>query len=429
MNKLVTGPKNIFDPIWGIIDITPVLPMVDTPEFQALGYKYQLGVTNLLFPAATHTRKQHSFGSYHRAHQLGQRWAAQGMISAEQAKTLAAFGLWHDIGHGPFSHTVEAVTKEYFGRDHDENGARMMAALQPAAEAAGIDFAALSAMSDHTNPLYLGVHDKNLGAEKIDYLTRDAFYTIGDRPEFEYLAAHTYFIDGKLMVDEKAVDAAKGIQDYYVKMYKLVYLRKNSSLAQRMLQKMMAALMEFSPMTEQRLWSLTDFGLMGLFETSESPMVQQYFRRLTLRDLPKTAVELRLDTFAGITRETSKSQAHLSVDEATMTKLLKTPLLATPSALHKVETHIEEMIGLPAGTVVIVMPASPERFVPKDINIYTGREAALLSDYYKSHFDSLLEEGRSYLILRVCAFAEHRAKLAAPESAAMVRDYLLSLVG
>ena len=45
------------DQIRGIIDIRAVLPMVETREFQALGDKRQLGMTYLVFPSATHTRK------------------------------------------------------------------------------------------------------------------------------------------------------------------------------------------------------------------------------------------------------------------------------------------------------------------------------------------------------------------------------------
>ena len=39
MPKNVRTPKVIADPIYGIVDIRPVLPMVETPAFQALGDK------------------------------------------------------------------------------------------------------------------------------------------------------------------------------------------------------------------------------------------------------------------------------------------------------------------------------------------------------------------------------------------------------
>ncbi|MCH7595492.1 MAG: HD domain-containing protein, partial [Planctomycetes bacterium] len=117
MAKPIENSKTIYDPLWGIIDITEYLPMIDVPEFQALGFKYQLGVTSLLFPAASHTRKQHSFGSFKRSSDLAQRWFHRGFISEYDTRLIAAYGLWHDIGHGPFSHVVEEITKELWGRN------------------------------------------------------------------------------------------------------------------------------------------------------------------------------------------------------------------------------------------------------------------------------------------------------------------------
>jgi uncharacterized protein len=424
----VKSAKIIFDPLWGIIDITDFLPMIDTPQFQALGFKYQLGVTSLLFPSATHTRKQHSFGSYKRSLDLANRWASHGMINREQARTLTAFGLWHDIGHGPFSHVVEAVTKERFGRDHDENGALIINELRPAVEAAGIEFAALKAMFDHSDPLYRGVHDKNLGAEKLDYLSRDAYYTLGETPGVEYLAAHTYFIDGEVMVDEKVIDQAKSIQEFYVKMYKLVYLRKNSAIVQRMIQKMVAELLKTTPITEQAFWALTDFGLMGLFETSPSPMVRDYLARFMRRDLPKTAIALRPEQFAGMEDKRGKAQVTLSLSVAELALLVRSPALSSPSELEKVEAEIERLAGLPPHTIVVLPPTTPERFVPQDITIFRGSQPpATLSDYFEGHFEALREEGLSYMFLRICAFEPHRKTLSEPSVAKAITNYLLSL--
>jgi uncharacterized protein len=430
MSGRVKNTKIIFDPLWGIVDITDYLPMIDTPQFQALGFKYQLGTTSLLFPAATHTRKQHSFGSLKRTQDLAARWVGHGMITAEEAKTLTAFALWHDIGHGPFSHVVEAVTHEHFGRDHDENGAIIIRDLRSAVEAAGIDFDQLQKLFNHDNKLYLGVHDKNLGAEKLDYLSRDAYYTLGEKPGVEYLAHHTYFIDGQLMVDEKVIDQAKSIQDFYVKMYKLVYLRKNAAIGQRIVQKMMAELMATAPLTEQALWALTDFGLMGLFETSPSPVVQDYYQRLMRRDLPRTAITVRSEQFEGIESDiTTKAQANMSLPENRLLQLVKAPQLATPSSLSRVEAEIERLAGLPPQSVIVLPPSAPHRFVSQDITIYRGSQPpAKLSDYFGSHFEALREEGLSYMILRVCAFEPYRKRLSEPSTAKAVTNYLLSLL-
>lgn len=429
MNGDLKNVKIICDPLWGIIDITDFLPMIDVPQFQALGFKYQLGVSNLTFPSATHTRKQHSFGAFFRTQQLTDKWLHRGFITKEEAKMLSAFALWHDIGHGPFSHVVEEVTKEIYGRDHDENGAIIIDKLKDAIEATGINFSEFKKFFTHENPLYKAVHDKNLGTEKLDYLARDTYYTLGEVPGVEYLANHTYFIDGKIVIDEKAIDQAKSMQEFYVKMYKNVYLRKNAMISQRLIQKITAELLRTSPMSEEEFWSLTDFGLLGLYETSKSPIVKNLYRRFMNRQLPKTAIAIRPNKFAGIENRTDKAQIVFGVTNEEMRKIITSPHLSTPSKIEIIEKEIERIAGLPPESVVVTPPTSPERFVPQDINIYTpSGKISKLSDYFPGHFKAIEEEGRSYGVMRICAFEEFRSILSDPKIAEEVKSYLLKLI-
>src|ERR1700735_3312731 len=103
------SPKVIADPIYGIIDIRSVLPMVEAPEFQALGDKRQLGMSYLIFPSATHTRKAHSIGAYYAHQQLMQHWLKLGFVDRREADALAAYALYHDIGHPALSHVTEPL--------------------------------------------------------------------------------------------------------------------------------------------------------------------------------------------------------------------------------------------------------------------------------------------------------------------------------
>src|SRR5581483_10209986 len=106
-------------------------------------------------------------------------------------------------------------------------------------EACGIDFKLVESFAAHKNPLHVAVSDKNLGMEKLDYLERDGLLTILSRPfGVDDLRAQIYFVDARLAIVEKAVDNAIEVQNYYLKIYKNVYLRKASAIAQRMMQKM-----------------------------------------------------------------------------------------------------------------------------------------------------------------------------------------------
>jgi HD superfamily phosphohydrolase len=429
MTQLPKNVKLIYDPLWGIVDITQFIPMIDTPEFQALGFKYQLGVASFLFPAATHTRKQHSLGAFKRTQRLTDLWLHRGFINKEEAELLCGFALWHDIGHGPFSHSIEEVTQELWNRNHDENGAIVINNMKDVVGKAGLDFEELKKFFTRENPLYLAVHDKNLGTEKLDYLSRDAYYTIGEVPGVEYVAEHTYFVDDRIMIDEKAMDDAKTLQDFYIKMFKSVYLRKNPVIAQRIMQKMLLELIQTENIQEQELWAMTDFGLLGRLENSEHPRLQNIVKRFLRRDWYKTAVAVKIEDFAGIEKRKDKAQTLFGISEGEMLKLSKSEKLLKPSELLKVEIQIEQMLNLPEQSVLVVPPASLERFTPQDIDIYVaGESPAKLSDYFPNHYRSMEEEGKSYMTMRVCTFPEHREKLSELKIAEEIKEYLLALI-
>ena len=118
MSKFST-PKLVADPILGLIDISNFLPMIDVKEFQSLAFKYQLGLSLFLFPSATHSRKQHCFGAFERTKNLMHHWLKVGMVTSEQADLLSAYALYHDIGHGPFSHMVEPLFDLTYNAPYD----------------------------------------------------------------------------------------------------------------------------------------------------------------------------------------------------------------------------------------------------------------------------------------------------------------------
>ena len=134
-------------------------------------------------------------------------------------------------------------------------------------------------MARHEDPFADAVSDKNLGMEKLDYLERDGFFTILSRPVgVDYLRQHIYFIDGKLAIDEKAMDNALDVQNYYLKIYKNVYLRKTSAIAQRMVQKMTHHLIIAEELRREELPLLTDSELIGRCGTSRRSFRPRHVR-------------------------------------------------------------------------------------------------------------------------------------------------------
>ena len=63
--NLLGNYKKISDPIHGHIIITKLASLIiDSPFFQRLRYLHQLGTCYYIFPSSTHTRFEHSIGTY-----------------------------------------------------------------------------------------------------------------------------------------------------------------------------------------------------------------------------------------------------------------------------------------------------------------------------------------------------------------------------
>ena len=105
-NKL----KIINDPVYGFIKIPYdiLFDLMEHPWFQRLRRIRQLGLTHNVYPGANHTRFQHAIGSMHLMGLAIEVIRSKGhQISPEEARAVTIAILLHDVGHGPFSHSLE----------------------------------------------------------------------------------------------------------------------------------------------------------------------------------------------------------------------------------------------------------------------------------------------------------------------------------
>ncbi len=176
-----------------LYDLIPLGPreekLIGTAAFLRLQQIKQLGFVYRIWPGATHTRYEHSLGCYHltvRAlRALLQRGADGGLHGVEisSIQTLVVAALLHDIGHYPFSHTIEElgppiILHEQVGRAIIESGeiATIIEQdyhLSPERVADFIDppkTRALPADDELLRHLLSGALD----VDKLDYLPRDA---------------------------------------------------------------------------------------------------------------------------------------------------------------------------------------------------------------------------------------------------------------
>lgn len=98
--------ERLFDSVHGFIHLSVIeKQLLDHPAFIRLHYLHQLGLTYLVYPGATHSRFEHSLGVMHLATKMYDQLFSDNLSHFRQAVRLGA--LCHDLGHLPFSHTLE----------------------------------------------------------------------------------------------------------------------------------------------------------------------------------------------------------------------------------------------------------------------------------------------------------------------------------
>ena len=185
--------ERLRDPIHGLIvfdtgnsdDNTDKLAwdLIQTPEFQRLRRIKQLGVSELTFPGATHSRFIHSIGVYHNARRLMKvvERAREGDFDREKAKVVLLGSLLHDIGHGPFSHSFEEAREaiadgepiknhEWFTGEIIRDPLGKISEILP--ESLLSEIAALFSVDDPSS-IYHSVLTSSFDADRLDYLERD----------------------------------------------------------------------------------------------------------------------------------------------------------------------------------------------------------------------------------------------------------------
>lgn len=233
MNK----KKIINDPVYGFISIRSELiyDIIQHPYFQRLRYIKQLGLSNLVYPGAQHTRFHHALGAMHLMGRAMGTLRAKGIEVSEQELEAAQIAiLLHDIGHGPLSHTLEQTLLE--GVPHESLSYLFMKSLNQQFNGQ-LELALQFFRNSYPRKFFHQLISGQLDIDRLDYLKRDSFFTgvmegtIGIDRIIELLNVH----NGMLVVEEKGIFSIESFLHARRLMYWQVYLHKTSVSAERML--------------------------------------------------------------------------------------------------------------------------------------------------------------------------------------------------
>lgn len=228
--------KIINDPVYGFITIDHplIFSIINHPWYQRLRRIQQMALAGLVYPGAVHTRFHHSLGAYHlMGCALGELRNKGVPITREEELAAKAAILLHDIGHGPFSHALEHLLV----KDGHESISRLLMARLNQEFNGALDLTIAIFNGQYEKPFLHQLISGQLDVDRMDYLTRDSFFTgvsegvIGYDRILKMLTVH----DGELMVEEKGIYSIEKFLVARRQMYWQVYLHKTVLSAEQML--------------------------------------------------------------------------------------------------------------------------------------------------------------------------------------------------
>lgn len=229
--------KIINDPVYGFINITTELiyDLIEHPYYQRLRRIKQLGLAELVYPGALHTRFHHALGAMHLMQEALTCLRNKGQeISDEELEAAQIAILLHDVGHGPFSHVLEHTLMTHV--PHEEISLLLMHELNRQFNGA-LDLAIEMFSGKYHRTFFYQLISSQLDVDRMDYLNRDSFFT-GVREGFigaDRILKMLDVVDNQLVVEQKGIYSIENFLTARRLMYWQVYLHKTSICGEAML--------------------------------------------------------------------------------------------------------------------------------------------------------------------------------------------------
>lgn len=173
------------DPIHGVMDFNEqqknlIVKYIDTDIFQRLRRINQLGVTDYVFPGATHSRFSHSLGACYLAKNLCESLKNE-FNNQEEINATILSALLHDIGHGPFSHSFEYVLNDNLPNEkkisHDYGWQnKFLDEFASKSYEFNEEISIVKKILNLKNNFKKSIFSSQLDVDRLDYLLRDSHF-------------------------------------------------------------------------------------------------------------------------------------------------------------------------------------------------------------------------------------------------------------
>jgi uncharacterized protein len=288
--------RPIRDPLWKHIYLSdPLLRIIDTKPCRQLSRIKQLGPAFLVYPGATHTRLNHSFGVFHLAKRIIRvllGFTNLPMLSLEGIKAFLCASLLHDVGHFPYAHSFKELPLE----EHEVLTARLVQSGDLAdriREDLKVDPYLVAAIVDDTLDtgsnveilFFRRILSGALDPDKLDYLNRDAYFCGVPYGVQDIDFALSRIVPDSslgLAIDATGVSAVESLLFSKYLMYRAVYWHRTVRVATAMIKKAVYLGLTGGEITPDQLYGLDDEQFFTRFgERDETPfhLVERVYNR------------------------------------------------------------------------------------------------------------------------------------------------------
>lgn len=229
--------KIINDPVYGFIPVQSelVFELIEHPFLQRMRHIRQLGLAELVYPGAIHTRFHHALGAVHLMTKAIDILQGKGVeITADEAEAAQVAILLHDVGHGPFSHALEETLLPSI---HHESLSFLFMKELNRQFGGKLDRAIRIFQNTYPKKFLHQLVSSQLDIDRLDYLNRDSFFTgvVEGAIGTDRIIAMLQVVKGQLVIEEKGIYNIESFINSRRLMYWQVYLHKTAVGSERLL--------------------------------------------------------------------------------------------------------------------------------------------------------------------------------------------------
>jgi HD superfamily phosphohydrolase len=292
----------IQDPIYGYIYITDVeKEIIDSFPVQRLHRLKQLAGAEYAYPAANHTRFEHSLGVMYLAGLACENSNLTELLGNDDVQTIRLAALLHDVGHGPFSHIYEHLLVK-LNKTHEDltqwliESSELKDKLRKTGQNPGtVAKLAVGSLNVQGRNFVDQIIQSAVDVDKLDFVVRDTYHTGAKYGYVDVLRLIHAFdvLEGNLAVDLGALSALESLILARIESFKSIYFHRVGRAVQIMIATAMEnaknelGLVDFK--TPEEYLALNDYTVWTMLKNCEKS--RKIIENLERRQLLKCAYE------------------------------------------------------------------------------------------------------------------------------------------